>query len=77
MMNKEEKYSEEMIALAHKMEKAADGYNPREIFFAAALLMSWALSVQNKEVRTHAISMAMDLIDRGHNLFGKPKPLNS
>ena len=72
-----EEYADEAWTMADVMRKAAGTDNPREIFFAAAILMSWALCTQSKELRQHAVGMALDMIEDGHVLFGKGRPLDS
>jgi len=69
-----EAYSEDVIAMAEKMRNAVAGCNARDLFLASALLMSWALVPQSDAIRASAVNTALDMIKRGHDLFGKKWP---
>jgi hypothetical protein len=63
----------DLLALADTMRLAAGGADPRELFYAAAILMSWALARQNDAVRSDAIDTALDIIRNGQKVFAKDK----
>jgi hypothetical protein len=72
--NQLDTHSAELLALAEAMRQAADDAEPRELFYAAAVLMSFALARQDRETRNVAIDTALEIIQDGQRVFGENKP---
>jgi hypothetical protein len=77
LSEKEELYAEESLQRAYRMVQAiGEDTNPREIFFATAMVMAWTLQPQSQDIRASAIDAAVDILKHADDFFRTPK-LNS
>ncbi len=67
------KRQEELQALADSMLRVAtaEGANSQDIFFAAALIVSWTLSIQTDETRGKGVNLLLNMIRDGREMFSK------